>query len=69
MSQYVIYVGSTTDGKVYKQIVCSCGHQNTSGTCPHVSSALIIEHPDGTREWVDQYGIYHRDRINFFNIK
>ena len=41
--QYVIYAGSTTDGKVYKQVICDCGLQATAGTCSHVKNSVIVE--------------------------
>jgi hypothetical protein len=64
--QYVIYVGSTTDGKVYKQIVCDCGMQTSGGTCPHVSNPLIVEDMNGF-PIRPKVGI--QDGVRFFDIK
>ena len=47
MSEYLIYTGSTSDGKIYYQRVCSCGFQNTAGICEHIKDPLVIEQIPG----------------------
>lgn len=34
---------STTDGKIYHNIICTCGKQNTAGICDHVKTPVFIE--------------------------
>jgi hypothetical protein len=34
---------STSDGKIYRWIVCACGKQNSAGICEHVKNPIRIE--------------------------
>ncbi len=40
-------MNSTTDGKIYKMVVCSCGKQTTLGVCQHINNPMIIEYVPG----------------------
>ena len=38
---------STADGKIYHQVICSCGKQNSAGICEHVQDPIYIEYMPG----------------------